>query len=608
MILNLTGNVKSFSSDEIAKLSNLLSSMRIKGTLEGIILEIFAQRDEGLIDFDGNKIRVALPEGARLGDRVRIKAEAKDENVVLKVSQRDKQVTIKTGAKISKEKVFNIKIPEKVDIKEVIAGIKDEVINLKSALKGDASFTATVDKIEKFLGESTVKITPDMSTKELGEQIAKYVKRSGISFEGKLKDIALTSETGKKVGDSSLREVHDDIKFRVSDIVKELKVFKESATSDVNRSKAFARVTEQLNIIVKDLAAKAETKGENVAQVNESVAAVAKELTATLPRLDSGAIDKIVDFLIKITGSMENNDVVVKESVEAVLKTVNTVKTIIQSGILPPETAAIIDPAQVLVVRGISDKSDALIAKLMSLNTSLLETGVGVEKAAGDKSALEYSRIQPQEPKGEKPIHAEPHKNLLSFVKALKREVETLLNELKSLKAQEGAKAYDAERVIKTVEALAKGFAKLIDGIEYQQLTNLKTADGSMNYFALPTIFDETLQMPEIMIRSKKSKKGKGKGDNDSRIEVFVDLESAGHIKADFSVVGSDIVGNFFSVEDETVSVIERELPSLIECLTRREYNVVKVNSKKVRSPKKCEVCPEDKLKLDDIKIFDFKV
>ncbi len=58
----------------------------------------------------------------------------------------------------------------------------------------------------------------------------------------------------------------------------------------------------------------------------------------------------------------------------------------------------------------------------------------------------------------------------------------------------------------------------------------------------------------------------------------------------------------------ETARVIAADLPELKENLSKKGFNIIRINSKQSRRLMRCEAAPETNLDIEEIKILDFKV
>jgi hypothetical protein len=580
--------------------------MQLKeGDLEGIILEIMNEC-EGIVELDGNKIRVSLPDGVKKGDKVAIRVDKKDDNIVLKVGGKDKPIPIKVPEMVAKEKVFHIKIPEKVNIKDVILNIKKDVLNLKKAVSEDKTFKETINKIEKFIDSETITLNKETSTKKLAGELQKYVKKSGINYENKLKTLSFDTGSLKSNKEAQIKEIKNDVKYKINSVLEGLYSVKETAVSNSEKYHALDRLIINLTNLNEELENWSPEKGDKVFKPLQSAAVSIRDFYAASPEPDVKSVEKAVDFLIKTTNFMESAGALAKESLTQLIETFKGIRDVLLKTAafgLKEDNALKQD---IPVIKELSVRLAELENKLNDIKAFLVDRSSNAKEIV--KGAAREAAAGSTDMEKAKEFVKEGIKDTASAFKGLKRSLKSLISELSKLKPDEReAWVKSKDEVIKRIETLIKDFSKLLEGVEYQQLSNLKAPEANLSYLAIPMMFDEAQQSPEIVITSRKSKKN-AKGENENRVEIFLDLKNAGHVKADFNVTDKYITGDFFSVRGDTVKEIEENIPSLKESLKKKDFNVIRINSKKVKKALKCDVNPEDKLALEDINIFDFKV
>ncbi len=615
MILNLTGGFKNFSKNESVKLDSFLTRMTLKGELEGIIIDIMGDKGdkEGLIKIADNIIKALLPEDVKKGDRINITVFKEGGKFILKIGGKERpaiSTTLDGAAKVAvnKEDVYHIRIPEKVNVRQIIAQIQRSVTELKSAQFQEIQDVAK--KIEAALRSLVIEIDDNTSTKELAYEIRRYVKESGIFYETKL--IALATEpvsagsaTGveTKAGADVVTGIKDDMKYKINIIMAELDTARQYAADEAKLSSSISKLITQISgfVLADDGAQSDQPANPPFAQLSAIFDRLTQmDMTAML-RSDyragknlTEAVVKLIDFLSSAANVIKPPEAfVLTAELSSILKAAVAVQTKISKAVSKLFKGYAIlseDPMQGKESDGAAEAKTALYTRLTGKLAAL------EEKLSLMKETIGRAQDEPAAHKSAKPdaLDAMP----------LKKQLRSLLQEL----ARGSERLFAKSEAAKTLEALAKSFTRLTEGIEYQQLSNIHTAKGDINYFMLPVAFNNTLQTPEIVITTKSAKKRQNGDDNDGRIEIFVDMKNAGHIKCDFSVTGKKITGAFYSMKDETVSAIGDELPLLKENLGRQDFNLVNVSSNKMMKAMTCDITPEDALIIEDISIFDFKV
>ncbi|MFC1855951.1 hypothetical protein ACFL2A_05360 [Thermodesulfobacteriota bacterium] len=610
MILNLIGELKNFTPSDLSKLDSFLLRMQLKGELEATIIEIFKKGEEGLIELEGNKVRVTLPEGVRRGDTVKVRAEGTrtGNDLALRIAKNDKSVTINTHKKVvAKEELYHIKIPEKVDVKEVISGIKNEVINLKQTISKDNPLNKTIEKIDNLFDTKVIKITDETTTKELAGQIKRAVRDSGVNYERKISEFVSASESSKGVDSEKLNLLKEDVKYNINTLLNELHQSREAMINEKGLDEALGKLIRQVSSMSSQPLDKVDASTTKEVDLPVRFVEIIESFKNVIAASGKDALDVVnkgSDLLIKIFGSIKSAGVL---SGEAIYKILDVVKGL-QSTLLAAKESGVLSISS---AGNAISQYDRLELKLIDFIKDIASTKsllLGSESVSNEllaAAAKAPSAVPSPETIGAK---VDSSQLLDKFGMQNKSDIDTLISELFKLKPENlEVNSERRDSAIKQLESMMKGFNKLIDAVEYQQLSNLKSADVSVNYLALPTMFGGNLELPEIVITKKKGKKRKGEGD-ESKIEIFVDLKNAGHIKADFSVTNNQIIGDFYCMESEAVQAVKNDLDELKESLMKRDFNVIRIGSKKCKRPELCTIEPEDKLLLEEINVFDFKV
>ncbi len=513
MILNLISSLKSLTKSESSRIENLLSKIQIKGALDGILIELMQQR-EGIVQVNDSRIRVLLPDGLKKGDKVLVDAEKNGGRLELKIIPKDQQViSTKTAGKeppessiqkYAKDQVYHIRIPEKVNLKEVMSNINRELANLKSS-----GFDTVAGKVEKFIDTQLIKIDDKTSTQELARNIESQMKNSGVFFEEKLRTLSDKPTNSAKPTDSTLlNSIKNDAKQDIYSALNELQALREKLPAKVltnsSTEKLLANLTKLDSIVSKENPA--ELTARQLDALKSLVGVIITDIGQTITnagasRPSDEAMLKVVSFLMTLTAPEVATSVLSRGSETDILNIIKLVESSLS------RTTAGSDAKTPPTLKELSDA-------LASLKGSLL----------AEKSDAKYLPVDQTK--------STPEKEALNL-KSLKNGIKTLVADI----AKESQEAQTRSQATRSVEALVKSFGKLLEGVEYQQLSHHQRAEGSVNYQTLPIMLEDSYKAPEILVTHKKSKKGEKKmGKDESRLEVFLDLKQAGHSKIDLNI------------------------------------------------------------------------
>lgn len=575
MIINLTANLNNFTKSEMSSLDTFLMKMSVKGELEGIVIEMLSER-EGIIRIEDNQIKAALPDGIKKGDAVSVKVDRKDNNLVFTISPKGKPII---NAKIierpplpqiPKDDVYHIKIPQKIDMGEVVSTIKNEAERLT-----DGAFDKLKIDIENFIKTSMITVNDELPAKDLAENIQKFIKNSGIYFENKLSDIP------EKTDGAS--DIKDDVKYKVNVILDELTRAKQNgsrAEQDIKVMEKAILTLKQLDLELEIVQSK-EIQNEEI-NIKRIVMNFVTNIPAETITIDNSSTNDLVSLLMKIVGLMKSSGDMPDEILSKLTQIIDN-----------------IDESMILL------KESATCAFHQNLQKAFEELITLKDMISAEKTLAEQLKLPENAPENRGKVSAE---EVSHDINNIRKVLQTLTHDLtKTLDTQKADVAARSESA-RTIDTLIKSFNKLSEGVEFQQLSNSRTPDGNVNYVSIPVMFDDTPQTAELVISHRKSKNSAKNEKGESRVEVFLNMKNIGSVKVDFNVTGKNISGDFYSMEHDTVQLIDNELPTLKEKLAEKDFNIVRVNSKKMRKGNRCELSPDDNLVVEELKIFDFKV